>query len=157
MITILDNLRSIHNTASIFRTADAAGIEEIWLCGTTPKPIDKWGREVAAFTKVSLGAQATVTWKYFNTTSEAISAAKEISYEVIALEQSESSVDIYNYRPTKNLALIVGPERIGITGDVLKQCDKIIEIPMHGKKESLNVSVAYGIAVYLLNTNKYVG
>lgn len=150
MIAILDNLRSIHNTASIFRTADAVGIKEIYLCGTTPQPVDKWGREVPGFNKVSLGAEQNLKWQYFSTTAEAVEVAKKKKYQVVAIEQSENSKNIFKYNPGKKIAIMVGPEVVGINKTTLDICDTILEIPMFGKKESLNVSVAFGVAAYIL-------
>lgn len=150
MIAILDNLRSIYNCASIFRTADGAGIEEIFLCGTTPAPIDKWGRGVAGFSKVSLGAEKNINWQAFRTTQEGIEEAKSIGYNIVAIEQSHQSVSVYDYSPDKKIALVVGPEVTGMDQSVLGLCDTIVEIPMLGQKESLNVGVAFGIAAYIL-------
>lgn len=150
MIAILDNLRSIHNCASIFRTADAVGIKEIYLCGTTPKPVDKWGREVSGFKKVSLGAEQNILWKYFESTAEAIKTVKKLKYQVVAIEQNERAENIFNHIPAEKIAIIVGPEVAGINKTTLEICDTILEIPMFGKKESLNVSVAFGIATYIL-------
>lgn len=150
MIVLIDNLRSIHNTASIFRTADAAGVSEIVLCGTTPQPTDKWGRDNPAFTKVSLGAEKTVSWKYVESSMSAIKTYKDTGYKILALEQAPSSQNIFKYKASEPQVLVVGPERTGMSSEVLKMCDTILEIPMFGKKESLNVSVAFGIAIYAL-------
>lgn len=150
MIVILDNLRSIYNTASIFRTSDAAGVEKIFLCGTTPTPIDKWGRVNTAFTKVSLGAELSVSWTYAPDILQTINDLKDEKYIVVALEQADNSVDVFKYKVPQKLAMVVGPERTGMDNKVLAICDTIVEIPMYGEKESLNVSVAFGIAAYAL-------
>lgn len=150
MIVILDNLRSIYNTASIFRTADAVGVDQIILCGTTPTPLDKWGRTNNAFSKVSLGAESSVSWIYKPDILEAINELRSDKYTIVALEQSEDSVDLFQYTSPTKIAMVVGPERTGMDEKVLKNCDTILEIPMFGAKESLNVSVAFGIAAYVL-------
>lgn len=148
VILILDNLRSVYNTASIFRTADGAGVLEIFLCGTTPEPIDRFGRKRKDFAKVSLGAEESVSWKYFETTTEAIQTLKSSNFDIIALEQDDASVLFDEYVSEKNIALVVGEETQGLQKNILKQCDAIVEIPMRGTKESLNVSVATGVVLY---------
>jgi tRNA G18 (ribose-2'-O)-methylase SpoU len=153
MIVILDNLRSIHNCASIFRTADGAGVVQIFLCGTTPKPIDKWGRDLASFSKVSLGAEKSVRWRYFDNIEQAIKTARKMGYKMVALEQDSKSISIYEYTSEQKIALLLGPEVTGISRSTLDLCDTIVEIPMRGQKESLNVSVAFGIATYILTQN----
>ena len=154
MIAILDNLRSIHNVASIFRTADGAGVEKIYLCGITPAPIDKWGRKVGAFSKVSLGAENSVSWEKVGDTAALAQRLQNEGVEIWALEQTDHSIELKNARPAQNFALIVGPEVEGISRLVLDEVDHIVEIPMHGEKESLNVSVAFGIATYRLFDSK---
>lgn len=151
MIVVLDNLRSIYNTASIFRTADAVGVGNIMLCGTTPTPVDKWGRSNLAFSKVSLGAELSIKWEYQSNINDGLDKLRTEGYTLIALEQSVNSVDIFTYNPPAKIALVVGPERTGMGAYVLNKCDTILEIPMFGKKESLNVSVAFGIAAYALH------
>jgi len=149
-ILILDNIRSVHNTGSIFRTSDGVGVSEIFLCGTTPTPIDRFGRKRKDFAKVALGAEESVSWKYFETTEAAIAEAKEKGYEILGLEQHENSVPYNSHTPTKNFALVVGEETQGIPKNILDLCDTILEIPMRGEKESLNVSVATGVTLYQL-------
>ena len=152
MIALLHNIRSIHNVGSIFRTSDAAGIKEIYLCGITPAPIDKYGREIPAFTKVSLGAEKGIDWESVPSTIDTIKILHNRGYSVCALEQVPSSVQLWSYPVSVDsldrLALVVGNEVDGLPKDVLEQCDAIVHIPMYGKKESLNVAVAYGICVY---------
>ena len=148
-ILILDNLRSVENTASIFRTADAFAVEKIYLCGTTPTPIDRFQRERKDFAKVSLGAEKTINYEYVETTTEAIKKCK--GYKIIALEQTPTSKNISEIQK-EDIALILGPERTGMSMEILKQVDEIVEIPMYGKKESLNVSVACGIALYSIRS-----
>ena len=152
MITLLHNIRSIHNVGSIFRTSDAAGIKKIYLCGITPAPIDEYGRERPAFTKVSLGAEKGIDWESVPSTVDTIKLLRDKGYSVCALEQAPSSVQLWSYPVSVDrldrFALVVGNEVDGLPKDVLEQCDAIVHIPMYGKKESLNVAVAYGICVY---------
>lgn len=148
LILILDNLRSVYNTASIFRTADGAGVSEVFLCGTTPAPIDRFGRKRKDFAKVSLGAEESVAWKYFETTTEAIQTLQGLSFDIVALEQDTNSVPFDEYVSEKNIGLVVGEETQGIDTNILQLCDTVVEIPMRGTKESLNVSVATGVVLY---------
>ena len=153
MEIILDNIRSIHNVGSIFRTADAVGIKKIYLAGYTPGPIDKWGRESDQFSKVSLGAEKSVKWEKAEDTVEIIQNLKNKGYGILALEQDSKAVSIYKFsqKPKTKYVLILGNEVDGLDREVLNLADETLEIPMRGKKESLNVSVAFGVAVYLLN------
>lgn len=154
MIIILDNMRSIHNVGSIFRTADAAGIEKIYLCGITPAPIDRFGRNNTQLTKVSLGAEHSVPWEKVVSTASLIAKLKKVGFSIIAVEQDAKSIPYRTLRINKKMrarcALIMGNEVKGIFSSLLKKCDTIIEIPMHGKKESLNVGVSFGIVVFHL-------
>ena len=149
-IAVLDNLRSVHNVGSIFRTANAAGIEKIYLCGTTPTPLDKKGLKRKDFAKVALGAEDTLLWEYREETRGTIQELKNEGYYTIALEQDTNSVDYkdVNISGKQNVAFIVGHEVDGITQDIVALSDVIVEIPMRGTKESLNVTIAFGIGVY---------
>lgn len=149
-IAILDNLRSVYNVGSIFRTANAVGIEKIILCGTTPTPLDKKGIRRKDFAKVALGAEDTVIWEYEESVSEVLQKKKEEGCYVIALEQDEKSVDYktVTVENKENVAFVIGPEVDGMLQENLALCDVIAEIPMLGTKESLNVTIAFGIAVY---------
>lgn len=148
MTLILHNIRSVYNVGSIFRTADCAGVEKIYLTGYTPAPVDRFGRRRKDFHKSALGAEDWVPWEQCDDISELIYELRTMNYEVIALEQSPRSVDYKKFRPKGKLAMIAGNEGEGVEKGVLDKCDKIIEIPMKGKKESLNVSVAVGIALF---------
>lgn len=147
-IVILDNIRSVHNVGSIFRTADVAGIDMIYLCGYTPQPVDRFGRVRADFAKVSLGAEKTVKWKYFDNTPNALKELKESNFTIIAIEQAENSIDYKKIKVSEKTAFVFGNEPNGISKEVLDKCDIIAEIPMKGEKESLNVSVSAGIALF---------
>lgn len=160
MIAILHNIRSLHNVGSIFRTADAAGVEKLYLCGITPTPLNRFDEPEQKLTKVSLGAEQTVPWEKASSTVRLITKLKKEGFHIIALEQDKKSVSLFSHPsslnpiPLNKLALIVGNEVDGISPVILKKCDTIIDIPMRGIKESLNVSVAFGVAVFYL-TNEY--
>ncbi len=152
MIVILDNIRSMHNVGSMFRTADAAGVEKIFLCGITPGPLDKYGRPNSRVTKVSLGAEEFVKWEHAESTLDALNVAKkqDPDIEIYAIELHPDAINykeltVYN---SKKSILILGGEVEGLSPDILKRATKILKIPMLGKKESLNVSVAFGIIAY---------
>lgn len=149
-IAVLDNLRSVYNVGSIFRTANAVGIDKIILCGTTPTPLDKYGDKRSDFAKVALGAEDIVSWEYEASISEVLKKLKEERSYLIAIEQDEKSVDYkkVNIEGKENIVFIIGPEVDGISKENLELCDVIAEIPMLGTKESLNVTIAFGIAVY---------
>jgi len=147
-IVVLDNIRSIHNVGSIFRTSDALGVNKIFLCGCTPTPKDRFGRERKDLAKVALGAEKSIEWEYFKTTEEAIKKLKEEKFQIIALEQSEDSVDYKKVKAKNKIAIILGEEVHGLNKKVLDLVDIITEIPMLGVKESLNVSVSFGVAAF---------
>jgi len=129
---------------SIFRTADAAGVSRIYLCGITPTPPHP------KINKVSLGAENYVPWKYIRIAGKIVTKLKKEGAQIVALEQAKDAIDIYDFKPKFPLALILGNEVKGISPAILKKCDKKISISMYGKKESLNVSVAFGVAVYII-------
>lgn len=149
-VAVLDNLRSVYNVGSIFRTANAVGIEKIYLCGTTPTPLDKKGERRKDFAKVALGAEDTVKWEYVESTSECIKKLKGEKYFLIAIEQALGSVDYKSVGVggKEKIAFVIGNEVDGIIPEVLAQSDVIAEIPMIGTKESLNVTIAFGIVAY---------
>jgi tRNA G18 (ribose-2'-O)-methylase SpoU len=134
---------------SIFRTADAAGVSKIFLTGYTPTPLDRFGRERKDFIKVSLGAEQSVPWEAVPQLSPVLKKLKKDGYKILAIEQSRNSTSLFDYKPTGNkIAIIMGNEVLGISPQSLKYADHILEIPMRGTKESLNVSVAAGIALF---------
>ena len=144
----LHNIRSCHNVGSIFRTADAAGVKKIFITGVTPAPIDRFSRQRKDIAKVSLGAEKIVNWEYVKEIHDLISDMKKKGFKIYALEQDEKSVDYKKIRLQSKNAFIVGTEVTGIPENILKKCDVIAEIPMRGKKESLNISVACGVALF---------
>ncbi len=147
---ILHNIRSVHNVGSIFRTADAAGVTKIILSGYTPSPLDRFNRARKDFVKVSLGAEASVKWEYVEAIEPTLVELKKSGSTLLALEQHPNSTPLFDYKPAGNMALIVGNEVDGVEPSLLKLADTILEIPMRGQKESLNVSVATGIALFAL-------
>lgn len=149
LVIIAHNIRSLHNLGSLFRTADAAGVSKIYCTGYTGNPLDN------KTAKVSLGAEKTVAWERARTVALLIQKLKRAGFTIAALEQHPRSKPLQSYHSRFPLALIVGNEVRGISPALLKRADVILEIPMRGKKESLNVSVAFGIAVYeLLKAHK---
>lgn len=147
-VLILPNIRSAHNVGAMFRTADGAGVDKIYLTGYTPCPPHP------RLDKVSLGAEKWMPWEYSKQTGKVLIQLKEQGYKIVALEQTKKSVNIYKYQPKFPLALIVGNEKTGVTKSMLKYCDDAIELPMQGRKKSLNVSVAAGIAMFYLSQFK---
>ncbi|MCK4386896.1 MAG: RNA methyltransferase [Candidatus Pacebacteria bacterium] len=145
---ILHNIRSAYNVGSIFRTADAGGISRIFLTGYTPVPTDKFGRETGGISKTALGAEKNIPWEYFSQPAPLIKKLKKQNIQIIGVEQAQNSVDYKKIKIKKPVAFVFGNEVRGLSKSLLKQCDLTAEIPMRGKKESLNVSVAAGIALF---------
>ncbi|OHA58911.1 MAG: hypothetical protein A2571_00840 [Candidatus Vogelbacteria bacterium RIFOXYD1_FULL_44_32] len=151
---ILYNIRSAYNVGAIFRTADAVGISKIYLVGVTPCPADKFGRVNSQIAKTALGAEKTVAWEYKKTIAPLMAKLKKDGAQVVALEQDEEAIDYRKLKPKGDWALILGEETKGLSKAILSQSDSIVEIPMKGKKESLNVSVAAGVALFQIIGNK---
>lgn len=146
-VLVIPNIRSGHNVGAMFRTADGAGVDKIYLTGYSPCPPH------SQVDKVSLGAEKFVPWKYAKQTGPLLKKLKSFGYTIVGLEQTKKSVSIYDYKPRFPLALVVGNEKTGITSNLLKYCDTVVHLPMRGKKNSLNVSVAAGIALYEMSKN----
>jgi 23S rRNA (guanosine2251-2'-O)-methyltransferase len=147
----LHNIRSVYNVGSIFRTADAVGIDHIYLSGYTPLPIDRFGRNRNDMNKIALGAEQSVSWSQLENIPEDIVELKKQGAQLICVEQHNNSIIYSDFLPLKNipeLILSMGEETKGFDPEILLLADSIIEIPMRGEKESLNVSVAFGIAAY---------
>ena len=144
LVIVLDNIRSQHNTGSVFRTADAFRVDKIYLCGITATPPN---REIQ---KSALGATDSVKWEYFESTLEAINLLKDEGFTIIAAEQATGSIrpEELNMEQDKKYALILGNEVMGVDNEVMKKCDICIEIPQFGTKHSLNVSVSAGILMW---------
>ena len=143
LIVVLDNVRSLHNVGSVFRTSDAFLVEAVYLCGITATPPH------AEIHKTALGAEHTVNWEYFENTLDAITKLKQEGYHIAAIEQAENSemLDSLSIQD-KKYAIILGNEVKGVDQAVMDQCDSCIEIPQYGTKHSLNVSVTSGIVIW---------
>ena len=143
VILVLDNVRSMNNVGSVFRTADAFLVEAIYLCGVTAQPPH---REIQ---KTALGATETVNWKHFESTLEAVNALKAEGYKIYAVEQADKSIMLNKFTPASgNIALVFGNEVTGVEQAVIDVCDACIEIPQFGTKHSLNISVSAGIVIW---------
>jgi 23S rRNA (guanosine2251-2'-O)-methyltransferase len=153
-LLILHNIRSVENVGAMFRTADAAGIGKIYLTGYTPAPVDRFGRKRKDMAKAALGAEEFVAWEERKNIFPLLARLKKEKFFIIGVEQDKSSTDYRKVKPRAKNAFIMGAEVSGIPKNILKKCDVIAEIPMRGKKESLNVSVALGIALFSISGNK---
>ena len=144
VIAVLENIRSMHNVGSVFRTADAFLIEAIYICGYTAQPPRK------EIDKTALGATETVDWKYFSSGKDAVEELRKSGYRIFAIEQVDKSISLENLSElkTEKVALIFGNEISGVEADTIALCDGCIEIPQFGMKHSLNISVAAGIVLW---------
>ena len=144
LIVVLDNVRSLHNVGSVFRSSDAFRVESIYLCGITAVPPQP------EIHKTALGAEETVEWKYFEHTQDAVHELKNDGVEVLAIEQVEGSIMLQDFIPESNkkYAIIFGNEVKGVQQEVVNMCDNCIEIPQFGTKHSLNVSVTAGKLIW---------
>ncbi|MCK5075293.1 MAG: RNA methyltransferase [Calditrichia bacterium] len=149
VVVILENIRSLYNVGSIFRTSDAVAVEKIYLTGFTGQPPRK------EIDKTALGAVESVPWEYREDNLALIDELKQGGYKIAVLEHCHESKDIFHYKWEGKIAIILGNEVFGVTDEIAAKADVALEIPMFGVKQSLNVSVAYGISVYaLINGNK---
>lgn len=150
IIAVLDNIRSMHNVGSVFRTADAFLIEAIFLCGYTPQPPH---REI---NKTALGSMDSVDWMYYPTTTDAVIELQKNGYQVYAIEQVEGSISLerLNYAGDQKIAVVFGNEVEGVSDEVLALTDGCIEIPQFGMKHSLNIAVAAGIVLWEIAKNR---
>jgi len=147
-IVILHDIRSTENVGAIFRTCDATGIDMIYITGYTPSPIDRFGRKRSDIAKASLGAEESVAWEEKKSFNILLTKLKKENYKIIALEQDPRALHYKKIKLGEKNVFIVGNEVLGINKKVLDKCDVIGEIPMKGKKESLNVSVSLGVFLY---------
>ena len=143
---IANNIRSLLNVGSIFRTADAFGVSKIFLTGYTGTPENIHHKE--KISKVALGAEKFVAWEHWPSAVKLIKHLRLKGVKIIALENNTKAVKITKFKPKFPLALVLGEERRGVSHSIIKLCDKVVEIPMLGEKESLNVSVAFGVAAF---------
>ena len=155
-IIILDNIRSAHNVGSIFRSSDGAGVGKIYLVGPTPTPIDRFGRPQPEIVKTSLGASESIPWEHVGNAGSVstqdllgiIAQLKTDGFTIVAVEQDKDSISFYDFEVPDKVAYILGAEVEGVQKEVLEVADIIVEIPMAGVKESLNVSVTAGIVLF---------
>lgn len=147
-IVLLHNIRSTHNVGSIFRTADAAGVSRLILTGYTPTPIDRFGRPQKDIEKTALGAEKTLAWEYHKSPFVVMRSLKERGFAIIGVEQDARSQDFRSYRAGEHAVFVLGNEVRGLSKSLREHCDVLLEIPMRGMKESLNVSVAAGIILF---------
>ena len=142
VVIVLDNIRSLNNIGSFFRTADAFKIESIYLCGITACPPH---REIQ---KTALGATETVTWHHHESTETAIDVLKKEGFTIVAIEQTIQSIPLWDFQTTEKTALVFGNEVDGVSDEALEQCHLAVEIPQSGTKHSLNVAVCGGIVLW---------
>jgi len=145
---LLHNVRSAHNVGSIFRTCDAAGVSRVFLSGYTPTPRDRFDRMQKTIAKTALGAEAFVPWEYRKSPLAVILTLHKAGWRIVGIEQAPDAVDYRKFKSKKPVLFIFGNEVHGVPKSILTKCDAIVEIPMRGKKESLNVSVAAGIILF---------
>lgn len=150
VVVVLDNVRSMYNVGSIFRTCDGFAVEALYLCGITACPPHK---EIA---KTALGATESVSWRHFGQTVEAVEELKSLGYKVFAVEQVDTSVSLQEFVPAadEKVAVVLGNEVFGVDDEVLALCDGAVEIPQAGTKHSFNVSVAGAIVLWELFRKK---
>lgn len=147
---LLHNIRSAHNVGSIFRTSDAIGVSRVYLSGYSPLPLDKFGRPVKEIAKTALGGEQSIPWEAVKSITRLITKLKAEGFTVVAIEQDARAVDYKSFIPSERTLVLVGNEVLGLSKALKAHADTVVDIPMAGKKESLNVSVAYGIAMFRL-------
>jgi tRNA G18 (ribose-2'-O)-methylase SpoU len=139
---VLNDIRSLYNVGSIFRTADGVGVEKLWICGITGHPPD------TQISKTALGAENEVPWEYRRDAFALLQELKARGYQMVFLEQLAESISYHDYRPSGPVCLVVGNEICGVSGKLISLCDQALEIEMAGAKNSLNVTVAFGVVAY---------
>ncbi|UTW64493.1 RNA methyltransferase [bacterium SCSIO 12741] len=144
LVVVLDNIRSLNNIGSVFRSSDAFRVEKVWLCGITATPPHRGIR------KTALGASESVEWEYRENTLDLIEELKEKGYQTLAVEQTKDSHNLLSFEPQADQAyvLVLGNEVKGVDQDVVNACDGVLEIPQEGTKHSLNISVSAGIVLW---------
>ena len=151
---ILHDIRSAYNVGAIFRTADGAGVSKIFITGYTPIPAQQGKMYLTQaekmIAKTALGAENMIPWEQSESLNEVLKKLKKENISIVALEKTAQAIDINSFKSSSQIALIVGNEVDGVAKETLDQCDAVVSIAMRGKKESLNVSVAAGIAMYKL-------
>lgn len=142
LIVVLDNIRSLNNIGSVFRTSDAFLIEKVYLCGITAKPPH---RDIQ---KTALGATETVEWEHQENTLDVIEKLKTNGFQIASIEQAENSVTLNEFKPSRKTAIVFGNEVMGVDQSVIDKSDVVIEIPQYGTKHSLNISVSAGVVIW---------
>lgn len=156
VVVVLDNIRSLYNTGSILRTADASGVERVILCGITPRP-DQGSRQRRAIAKTALGAEDSVTWEYEPHATDALHKLAADGYQLVAVETAPDAVNLFEWTPRWPVCLVFGHEVTGVSPSLAPHVDSVIRIPMLGQKRSLNVATAAGVVLYeLLRRRMYV-
>jgi 23S rRNA (guanosine2251-2'-O)-methyltransferase len=141
---VLNNIRSLYNVGSILRTSDGVGVEKVWICGITGLPT------MQKVIKTALGAEKVVPWAYVQSCRECVAQLKRDGYQIVILEQVKQSIPYERFAPKAPVALVLGNEITGVSEELVGLCDQAIEIEMAGLKNSLNVTVAFGIVAYYL-------
>jgi tRNA G18 (ribose-2'-O)-methylase SpoU len=149
IVVVLDNIRSLYNTGSILRTADAAGVERVMLCGITPRP-DQGSRQRRAIAKTALGAEESVPWEYQPDAHAALRSLTADGYHPVAVETSPNAVNLFEWTPRWPVCLVFGHEVDGVSSGLSAVVETVIRIPMLGQKRSLNVATAAGVVLYEL-------
>lgn len=142
IVVVMDNIRSMNNVGSVFRSSDCFRVEKIFLCGITATPPH---REIR---KTAIGAEDSMEWEYKEKTVDAINYLKKEGYEIAAIEQAENSIELSNFKPKNKIALVFGNEVDGVSDEVIALCDSVIEIPQFGTKHSFNIAVSAGIVLW---------
>jgi tRNA G18 (ribose-2'-O)-methylase SpoU len=152
IVAIIENVRSLQNVGSIFRTADGLGIKHLYLTGSSghPHPTEPWRRDHLALTKTALGAEQSVTWTYAASSLEIIEKLQQEGYQILSIELAPQAVSLDTLTAPKRVAIVVGNEVDGIEAETLAASDQVVAIPMQGRKESFNVSIAFALAAYHL-------
>jgi tRNA G18 (ribose-2'-O)-methylase SpoU len=145
---ILENIRSAYNVGAMFRTADGAGVNKIFLVGYTPTPIDRFARIQPEIKKTSLGASESMPWEHFADSNQLIQHLQTMKCAIVPVEQTANAISLQDFTVPENVAYVLGNEVQGVSIEFCAAADTIVEIPMLGEKESLNVSVAAGIVLY---------
>lgn len=153
VIVLLENIRSMENVGSIFRTCDALAVEKIYLAGHTPSPLDKFNRPQGKLIKAALGAEKSIPWEKIADSTPILKKLKKEDYQIVAIEQGINSKPYSKVKPKSKVVFILGSEVDGVNKKTLALADILAEIPMKGKKESLNVAVSAGIALFRILEN----
>jgi 23S rRNA (guanosine2251-2'-O)-methyltransferase len=145
---LLHNVRSAHNVGSIFRTADAAGVSRVCLSGYTPRPVDAFGRTQKEIAKTALGAEIYLPWMYEKSPMKILSLLRKEGWRIVGVEQDARAKDYRSLKTKNKTVFIFGNEVLGLSKTLRDACDVLVEIPMRGKKESLNVAVTAGVVLF---------